>query len=97
MNQAASQPVRGKIQENKTKRGGRVGASNGSIRRLCRRGGVRRVNGAVYGEARAVLRFYLKGILRAATWYADHCNRATISTQDVLLALKGSGQTLYGF
>lgn len=62
-----------------------------AIRRLCRRGGVKRINGGVYEVVRAVLRSWLGDIITDATTLAEHARRMTVVPQDVILALKRHG------
>ena len=71
--------------------------SKGAIRRLARRGGVKRVSALVYAEARAVLRAFLHNVLRNAVTYAEYGGRTTIRVMDVLHSLKRLGQPMYGF
>lgn len=72
------------------------GITKPAIRRLARRGGVKRISGQVYEETRGVLKVFLEGVIRDAVTYTDHAKRKTVSAQDVLLALKKQGRTLYG-
>ena len=67
------------------------------IRRLARRGGVKRISGLVYEETRAILKVFLERILRDAVTYMEHGNRKIITALDVVFALKRHGRTLYGF
>jgi len=73
------------------------GISKASIRRLARRGGVRRISGAMYPEVRGLLRSFLEKIIRTSVVYTDHARRKTVSVYDVIHALKHEGRTLYGF
>jgi len=68
-----------------------------AIRRLARRGGVKRISGLMYPEVRGVLRIFLDQIIRVSVTYMDHCNRKTVTCMDVIYALKREGRTLYGF
>ena len=67
------------------------------IRRLARRGGVKRISGLVYEETRAILKVFLERIIRDAVTYMEHGNRKIITALDVVFALKRHGRTLYGF
>ena len=67
------------------------------IRRLARRGGVKRISGLVYEETRAILKVFLERILRDAVTYMEHGNRKIITALDVVFALMRHGRTLYGF
>jgi histone H4 len=68
-----------------------------AIRRLARRAGVKRINGLIYDEVRGNLTVFLTAILKSAVIYAEHARRRTITAQDVVMALKRHGRTLYGF
>ncbi len=73
------------------------GVSKQAIRRLARRAGVKRMSEGIYTEAPLALRAWLKTIVRDAVVYADHARRFTLTVNDVILALKRNGSTLYGF
>lgn len=73
------------------------GVTKPAIRRLARRGGVKRISGLVYDETRSVLKIFLTGIIRDATTYTEHSRRKTCTAMDVVHALKRQGRTLYGF
>jgi histone H3 len=68
-----------------------------AIRRLARRGGVKRISGLIYEETRGVLKVFLENVIRDAVTYTEHARRKTVSTLDVVYALKRQGRTLYGF
>jgi len=68
-----------------------------AIRRLARRGGVKRISGTVYEESRGVLKAFLENILKDAITYTEHSRRKTVSAADIVHALKRMGLTLYGF
>ena len=66
------------------------------IRRLARRGGVKRLDERVYEEMRGELRMFLERVICQATLYAEFRRRLTISKLDVMYALKSLGyKTLY--
>ena len=73
------------------------GITKPAIRRLARRGGVKRISILIYEETRGVLKIFLENVLRDAVTYAEHARRKTISPMDVVYALKRQGRTLYGF
>jgi histone H4 len=73
------------------------GVTKGSIRRLARRGGVKRISITIYNEVRSVLKTFMENVLRDAVTFTEHANRKTVKTIDVLHALKRQGTTLYGF
>ena len=68
-----------------------------AIRRLARRGGVKRISGAIYEETRGVLKVFLENVVRDAVTYTEHARRKTVTALDVVYALKRQGRTLYGF
>jgi histone H4 len=73
------------------------GISRSAIRRLARRAGVVRMSALVYDETRAVLKVFVHALVQDAFVYMQHAHRKTISTTDVLFALKRQGRTQYGF
>lgn len=73
------------------------GITKPAIRRLARRGGVKRISGLIYEETRGVLKVFLENVIRDAVFYTEHARRKTATTLDVLYALKRQGRTLYGF
>jgi len=73
------------------------GITKPSIRRLARRGGVKRLSGLIYEETRGVLKVFLENIIRDAVTYTEHARRKTVTAMDVVFALKRQGRTLYGF
>lgn len=74
-----------------------TGITKPAIRRMCRRGGVKRISGHVYSETRDILKEFLENIIRDATTYTEHARRKTVSATDVVMALKRNGRALYGF
>ena len=73
------------------------GITKPAIRRLARRGGVKRISGLVYQQVRQVLKVFLENLLRDAVSYTEHAKRKTVTTADVVHALKRQGRTMYGF
>ena len=73
------------------------GVTKPAIRRLARKGGVKRIHGTVYEETRGVLRNYIVQIMQDAVEYTLHARRRTVMALDVVNALKRNGRTLYGF
>ena len=73
------------------------GITKPAIRRLARRGGVKRINGIMYEETRGVLKVFLENVTRYAVAYTEHARRKTVTATDVVHALKRHGFTLYGF
>jgi len=73
------------------------GITKPAIRRLARRGGVKRLSGLIYEETRGVLKVFLEHVIRDAVTYTEHARRKTVTAMDVVYALKKQGRTLYGF
>ena len=71
------------------------GVTKPAIRRLCRRGGVKRINGLVYNQVRTVTKNFLERVLKDAVMYTEHAKRKTVSTPDVIYALKRQAINLY--
>ncbi|KAH9281432.1 Histone H4 [Echinococcus granulosus] len=72
------------------------GITKPAIRRLARRGGVKRISGHLRGD-RGVLKVFLENVIRDAVTYTEHAKRKTVTAMDVVYALKRQGRTLYGF
>ena len=70
---------------------------NPAVRRLARRGGVKRISGLIYEETREVLEVFLENVIRDAVTYTEHAKRKTVTAMNVVYALKRQGRTLYGF
>jgi histone H4 len=51
----------------------------------------------IYEETRTVLKTFLEGVIRDAVTYTEHAKRKTVTSLDVVYALKRQGRTLYGF
>lgn len=73
------------------------GITKPAIRRLARRGGVKRISKPIYDEVRQELRIFLETTLRDATTYCEHSKRKTVRPLDVVYALKRKGRDLYGY
>eukprot|EP00930_Biecheleria_cincta_P077285 TRINITY_DN64572_c0_g1_i1.p1 TRINITY_DN64572_c0_g1~~TRINITY_DN64572_c0_g1_i1.p1 ORF type:complete len:119 (+),score=18.86 TRINITY_DN64572_c0_g1_i1:93-449(+) len=73
------------------------GITKPAIRRLARRGGVKRISGLIYEETRGVLKTFLENVLRDSITYTEHAKRKTVTALDIVYALKRQGRTLYGF
>lgn len=73
------------------------GISKASIRKLARRGGVKRISGLIYEETRGVLKHFLEELIRDAVTYTEYGRRKTVTGMDVVYALKKQGRSLYGF
>merc|ERR1719160_322060 len=73
------------------------GITKPAIRRLARRGGVKRVSGLIYEDARKVLKQFLEKTIKDAVTYTEHAKRKTVTALDCVNALKRNGRTIYGF
>jgi histone H4 len=47
-----------------------------AIRRLARRGGVKRISGLIYEETRGVLKIFLENVIRDSVTYTEHAKRS---------------------
>ena len=73
------------------------GITKPAIRRLARRGGVKRISTFIYDDSRIVLKNFLESVVRDSVTYCEHAKRKTVTALDVVYALKRQGRTLYGF
>ena len=65
------------------------GITTPAIRRLARRGGVKRISGLIYEETRGVLKVFLENVIRDAVTYTEHAKRKTHTYAiDVVYGLK---------
>ncbi|XP_076274849.1 histone H4-like [Rhynchophorus ferrugineus] len=69
------------------------GITKPAIRRLARRGGVKRISGLIYEETRGVIKVSLEDVIRDT----EHAKRKTVTAMVVVYTLKRQGRTLYGF
>ncbi len=72
------------------------GITKPAIKRLARRGGVKRISGNVYEETRGMLKVFLERICKDAVIYCDHAHRKTVTNMDIVYALKRSGRPIFG-
>ncbi|KAH7189491.1 histone-fold-containing protein [Fusarium flagelliforme] len=73
------------------------GVTKPAIRRLARRGGVKRISGSIYDEIRAALKARLETILQDCVIYVEYRNAKTVTVQDVIHSLGRLGRPLWGF
>ena len=73
------------------------GISIPDIKRLARRGGVKRISILIYEEIKSILRSFLVKILKDTIVYTEHSKRKTVTPLDVIYALKRQGRNLYGY
>ena len=67
------------------------GITKPAIRRLARRGGVKRISGLIYEETRGVLKVFLENVIRDAVTYTEHAKRKTVTAMDVVLCSQTTG------
>ncbi|KAK0715640.1 histone-fold-containing protein [Lasiosphaeris hirsuta] len=73
------------------------GITKPAIRRLARRGGVKRISAGIYDEIRGALKARLGTILRDCVTYTEYRNAKTVTVNDVIFALRRIGKPIYGF
>jgi histone H3/H4 len=56
------------------------GITKPAIRRLARRGGVKRISAMIYEETRGVLKSFLESVIRDAVTYTEHAKRKTVTS-----------------
>ena len=64
------------------------GRTKPAIRRLARRGGVKRISSFIYDDSRSVLKHFLENVVRDAVTYCEHARRKTVTAMDCVFALK---------
>ena len=67
-----------------------------ALRRLCRRGGIKRISGLFYEEIRIKGKLFLQQILKDAISYCQHAKRKTLTAEDVKYSFKKNGRPIYG-
>lgn len=73
----------------------RLYPSRPEIRRLARRGGVKRIDGFIYEETRAVLKGFVRNVIGRCATLLEYSDRKTVRDVDVCFALKQMGLKLY--
>lgn len=68
-----------------------------SIKRLGRRGGVKRMKASVFPVVKVAMWEFLHKIIAEAVTFTEHSRRKTVTAMDVTYALKRNGRTIYGF
>ena len=66
-----------------------------ALKRLARRGGIKRLSGDTYVEARKVLKNYLRGVVKDSVNVTVYAKRKTVTSGDVMFALTQNKQTLF--
>ncbi|RXG64662.1 Histone H4 [Armadillidium vulgare] len=75
---------RGAKRHRKVLRDNIQGITKPAIRRLARRGGVKRISGLIYEETRGVLKVFLENVIRDAVTNTEHAKRKTVTAMDVV-------------
>ena len=60
-------------------------------------GGVMRISDNIYDEVRGILKAFLEEVIRDVIIYCQYSEPKTVTTMDVIYALKRHGHHLYGF
>ncbi|GBF64836.1 histone H4 [Trichophyton mentagrophytes] len=86
----------------KNKRDNIMGITKPAIRRLARRGGVVRIQKAIYKTVREVVVSRLQTILEQVVMLLESTDtpaktRKTVTTSDIVFVLKRLGTSVYGF
>ncbi|OAL54321.1 hypothetical protein IQ07DRAFT_676391 [Pyrenochaeta sp. DS3sAY3a] len=81
----------------KIKRDTIYGVSKNDIRRLARRGGVRRISATIYDDVRQALKERLTRVLKDVVAVIESGGRSTVSVTDVVFVLNRLGSPIYGF
>ena len=68
-----------------------AGITKPAIRRLARRGGVKRISGLIFEETSGVLKVFLENVIRDAVTYTEHARRKTVTAFDVVYDLHNAG------
>jgi histone H4 len=69
----------------------------GDIRRLVRRGGVRRLSRDVYPEVADCILNFLNQMVKDSLAFTTHCRRKTVLVKDVIFAAKRHRRQFIGF
>lgn len=73
------------------------GITKPDIRRLARRGGVKRISANIYNDVREALCTRLRDIVQDCVAYVDYRRGKTVTVTDVIFSLKRIGRPIYGF
>ena len=72
-----------------------LGITKPAIRRLARRGGVKRISNLIYEETRLVLKDYMETVVKDDVTYTEHAMRKIVTAMDVVYALKRQSKPLW--
>lgn len=67
-----------------------------ALKRLCRRAGIKRLDGQTYGEIRTTLNDFLKPIIRQSILVMRYSGRKTVTSDDVVMVMKNNQSPIYG-
>ncbi|TID25895.1 Dicer-like protein 1 [Venturia nashicola] len=73
------------------------GVTKSDIRRIARRGGVKRISAMIYDETRGVLKNRLTTIIRECCTVLEYRGRKTVTVTDVIFVLNRLGTPIFGF
>jgi histone H3/H4 len=76
---------------------GRVGMTNGVVRRIALRSGVKRLGSSVYRPCKAELQHFLDQAVPRSAAFATHAKRHTLTSVDVVKALHSMGVFMVGY
>ncbi|OAQ94981.1 core histone h2A/H2B/H3/H4 domain-containing protein [Purpureocillium lilacinum] len=93
----AGKTVTGSVRHRKMLRDSIKGVTKPAIRRLARRGGVKRISAGIYEEIRAALKTRLRTVLEICSAVVEYRNAKTVTVSDVIFALRRIGRPIYGF
>lgn len=85
----------GPLRFRRTQKENILGITKPAIRRLARRGGVKRMSALVYDQARNTIRDKLTTVLEKAIVYTEAARRRTVSLPDIKHGLAVIGQKIY--
>ena len=71
------------------------GITKPAIRRLARRGGVKRISGQIYEESRSVIKTFLENVVKDAVTYTEYSRRKTVTALDVVQTLYHQERTIH--
>ena len=71
--------------------------TNGGIKRLARRAGIKRISADSFGTVRDCAERFVDKLVGNSLLYAECASRSTIYPSDVVYALKLQGRNLYGY
>ncbi|RDW24958.1 hypothetical protein B0I71DRAFT_147656 [Yarrowia lipolytica] len=73
------------------------GVTKPALRRIARRGGVKRISTQMYQESRTMLKIFLENLIKDAVAYTEHDHRQIVTALDVVYVAKRRGRPLYGY